>query len=393
MPVPSPACAGASPRRTSVADLADYFERRRGRGPERLGRPLQRGAHRRGATRWPAPPTGAAALGDVPLGPRARSGPKDPSVGARMINARAETLLDKPAFRRAFERQRCIVPADGFYEWQTVEGREAEAALVHRAAPTASSLAFAGLWESWRPPRGATSGASVAARSSPRERQRRRGARSTTACRWCCRPRRGTRGSTPPTTTSARSRPPRAGAGELLTLSPVGTAVGNVPQRRPATTPSTRRSVARDERGGAPAVLGWSRGTDRILTVRTSSRSSGCCCIPVFLWLLFGRGQPGRRPPACSPCLGATDWVDGYIARHFDQVSTLGKILDPTADRLLLARRRRRHHRSTARVPAGRRRPHARPGGARRRRRARRSPPWAPAASTSRGPARPARSA
>jgi cardiolipin synthase len=57
--------------------------------------------------------------------------------------------------------------------------------------------------------------------------------------------------------------------------------------------------------------------------------------IPVFLWLLFGRDN---RAGAASllAVLGATDWVDGYIARHFNQTSTLGKILDPTADRLML---------------------------------------------------------
>jgi cardiolipin synthase (CMP-forming) len=61
-------------------------------------------------------------------------------------------------------------------------------------------------------------------------------------------------------------------------------------------------------------------------------------CVPLFLWLLFGKaGHAGRYPAALLlGGLGATDWVDGYIARHFNQVSTLGKILDPTADRLLL---------------------------------------------------------
>ena len=57
--------------------------------------------------------------------------------------------------------------------------------------------------------------------------------------------------------------------------------------------------------------------------------------IPVFLWLLFGARRPARRRPSCSAVLGATDWVDGYIARRYDQVSELGKVLDPTADRVL----------------------------------------------------------
>ena len=58
-------------------------------------------------------------------------------------------------------------------------------------------------------------------------------------------------------------------------------------------------------------------------------------CVPLFVWLLFG---PEDRWAALAllGVLGATDWVDGYIARHFDQGSDLGKILDPTADRVLL---------------------------------------------------------
>src|SRR5215831_5021347 len=58
--------------------------------------------------------------------------------------------------------------------------------------------------------------------------------------------------------------------------------------------------------------------------------------IPVFLWLLW---KPDSQPVAAAVLLaflGATDWIDGYIARHFDQGSDLGKILDPTADRALL---------------------------------------------------------
>ncbi len=58
-------------------------------------------------------------------------------------------------------------------------------------------------------------------------------------------------------------------------------------------------------------------------------------CVPVFLWLLFGAE---RRVAAVVllAALGASDWVDGYIARHFDQGSEIGKVLDPTADRILL---------------------------------------------------------
>ena len=58
-------------------------------------------------------------------------------------------------------------------------------------------------------------------------------------------------------------------------------------------------------------------------------------CIPVFLWLLFSV-QDRWAAALLLGALGATDWIDGYIARRFDQVSELGKILDPTADRLML---------------------------------------------------------
>jgi cardiolipin synthase len=57
-------------------------------------------------------------------------------------------------------------------------------------------------------------------------------------------------------------------------------------------------------------------------------------CIPIFLWLLFSK-QDHVAAGVLLAILGMTDWVDGYIARHFDQVSELGKVLDPTADRLL----------------------------------------------------------
>ena len=59
------------------------------------------------------------------------------------------------------------------------------------------------------------------------------------------------------------------------------------------------------------------------------------CCVPLFLYLLFGRDNRAAAAYLLGG-LGATDWIDGYIARHFDQVSTVGKVLDPTADRILL---------------------------------------------------------
>jgi cardiolipin synthase len=76
---------------------------------------------------------------------------------------------------------------------------------------------------------------------------------------------------------------------------------------------------------------------DAILTVPNVVSLVRLLCVPLFLWLLFGTHPPHRVAAAyLLGALGATDWVDGYIARHFHQVSTLGKVLDPTADRILL---------------------------------------------------------
>ncbi len=74
---------------------------------------------------------------------------KEAKVGARFINARRETVRDKPAFRAAFQRRRCLVPADGYYEWQKLGGDKQPYFLVaHDRAP----LAMAGLYEIWRAP-------------------------------------------------------------------------------------------------------------------------------------------------------------------------------------------------------------------------------------------------
>ena len=73
---------------------------------------------------------------------------KAPAGAAKMINARAETVAEKPSFRRALERRRCILPADGFYEWL----RTGKEKLPHLFAATDGSvLGLAGLWEVWRP--------------------------------------------------------------------------------------------------------------------------------------------------------------------------------------------------------------------------------------------------
>ena len=76
---------------------------------------------------------------------------KDPALGNRLINARSETVADKPAFRSAFKSRRCIVPADGFYEWQQQPAGK-QPFYIHRQ--NGELLAMAGLWEQWTSPSG-----------------------------------------------------------------------------------------------------------------------------------------------------------------------------------------------------------------------------------------------
>jgi len=76
---------------------------------------------------------------------------KDPKAFSLVINARGESILDKPAFRAAMKRRRCLIPADGFYEWQKAGDRK-RPFFVH--ARTGTPLAFAGLWETWIGPNG-----------------------------------------------------------------------------------------------------------------------------------------------------------------------------------------------------------------------------------------------
>ncbi|MGF1457798.1 MAG: SOS response-associated peptidase [Leptolyngbyaceae cyanobacterium] len=76
---------------------------------------------------------------------------QDPKIGYKLINARSETVADKPAFRSAFQKRRCLVVADGFYEWQAVTGGgQKQPYLIH--LKTRSLFGFAGLWERWRSP-------------------------------------------------------------------------------------------------------------------------------------------------------------------------------------------------------------------------------------------------
>jgi putative SOS response-associated peptidase YedK len=78
---------------------------------------------------------------------------KDPNIGNRLINARAETLPEKPAFRGSLKYKRCLILADGFYEWKTVDGKKSKTPFfIHMK--DRKPFAFAGLWDSWNSPEG-----------------------------------------------------------------------------------------------------------------------------------------------------------------------------------------------------------------------------------------------
>lgn len=76
---------------------------------------------------------------------------KEPRIGYKMFNARAETLSEKPSFRVPFLRRRCLIPADGFYEWKLVDGRKSPFLFTMK---NNKAFTFAGLWESWLDPAG-----------------------------------------------------------------------------------------------------------------------------------------------------------------------------------------------------------------------------------------------
>jgi putative SOS response-associated peptidase YedK len=79
---------------------------------------------------------------------------KDPSIGARTINAVSETAAEKPAFKDSLRRRRCLIPADGFYEWRRVSASKKQAYNIGMADD--GLFAFAGLWDRWKNPEGNT---------------------------------------------------------------------------------------------------------------------------------------------------------------------------------------------------------------------------------------------
>lgn len=81
---------------------------------------------------------------------------KDPSIGARMNNARSETAAEKPSFRTAFRRRRCLIPANGFYEWKKPNVARGKKQPFHIGMVDRKLFAMAGIWEAWRGPEGET---------------------------------------------------------------------------------------------------------------------------------------------------------------------------------------------------------------------------------------------
>jgi putative SOS response-associated peptidase YedK len=78
---------------------------------------------------------------------------KDPAIGNRMFNARAETLAERAAFKTPLKKRRCLIPADGFYEWKQEPGAKRKTKYLFQLA-SGEPFAFAGLWEVWHNPEG-----------------------------------------------------------------------------------------------------------------------------------------------------------------------------------------------------------------------------------------------
>ena len=91
---------------------------------------------------------------------------KDPALGSKLTNARSETAAEKPSFRAAFKKRRCLIPATGFYEWKR-EGKVKQPFHIHMQDGT--PFALAGLWERWEPPGGEPIESSAILTTSPNE--------------------------------------------------------------------------------------------------------------------------------------------------------------------------------------------------------------------------------
>jgi len=102
-----------------------------------------------------------------------------------------------------------------------------------------------------------------------------------------------------------------------------------------ATQADTGLTAAESDAGRTAAGPEAEAGEDRVLTVPNAITSVRLACVPVFVWLLFGAHHQTAAAVLLA-VLGATDWVDGFVARRWHQVSTVGKVLDPTADRILV---------------------------------------------------------
>ncbi len=93
---------------------------------------------------------------------------KDPSIGHKLINARGETLAEKPSFRGGFKYKRCLILADGFYEWKTVPGSKAK--IPHFIfLKSRKPFAFAGLWDEWHSPDGGSLRSATIITTEPNE--------------------------------------------------------------------------------------------------------------------------------------------------------------------------------------------------------------------------------
>lgn len=93
---------------------------------------------------------------------------KDPAIGNRMINARAETLAEKPTFKSAFRHRRCLVLADGFYEWKQEPGNKSKTPMRIQLK-SGEAFAFAGLWDRWNSPDGSEIRSCTIITTSPNE--------------------------------------------------------------------------------------------------------------------------------------------------------------------------------------------------------------------------------